>query len=195
MDAVSSLGGVRIEFDAWGLDVCLASVQKALALPPGFTVAGLSSRTLGRARQQRDRGHYFDFVRLADGAAKGMPLATPSIPHLFALQRQLQFISEEGLEARWERHTAMAERVREWSRERFGLFAEEGFESNTVTCVANTRNIDLAAFVKQLRDRGYLISNGYKALKGKTFRLGHMGDHTLATMEELLGVMDEVLDS
>ncbi|HMC81698.1 MAG TPA: alanine--glyoxylate aminotransferase family protein, partial [Candidatus Polarisedimenticolia bacterium] len=91
------------------------------------------------------------------------------------------------------RHAVMAGRVRAWARERFGLFAEKGFESDTVTCVANTRKIRVADFLSRLRQRGFQVSNGYGALKEATFRIGHLGDHTPESVDRLLAAMDEVL--
>ena len=193
VDAVSSLGGIPVEVDAHGVDVCFASVQKALALPPGFALASVSSRALERSRGVRGRGYYFDFVRLAECSEKAQPLATPSVSHLFALQVQLARVLKEGLDARYARHAAMARRVQAWARERFAVLAEGGAESNTVTCVVNNRNLKVAHFQDRLRERGFQISNGYGVLKEKTFRIGHMGEHTLESVEKLLKAMDEVL--
>ncbi len=193
VDAVSSLGGIPVDVDRLGIDVCLASVQKALALPPGFSLCSVSERALAAARRQKGRGYYFDFIRLSESSTKGMPLATPSVSHLFAIQVQFAQILREGLEARFARHAVMAGRVRAWARERFGLFAEKGFESDTVTCVANTRKIRVADFLSRLRQRGFQVSNGYGALKEATFRIGHLGDHTPESVDRLLAAMDEVL--
>jgi len=195
VDAVSSLGGIPVEVDAHGIDVCFASVQKALALPPGFSVCAVSERALQKARSVKGRGYYFDFLHLAEASAKAQPLATPSVSHLVAMEAQLQVIQREGLERRYARHAQMGERVRGWAAERFGLFARKGHESNTVTCVANTRKIDVAGFIEKLKGRGFQISNGYSELKEKTFRIGHMGEHTLEGVEALLQAMDEVLAS
>ena len=193
VDAVSSLGGIPVEVDRLGIDVCFASVQKALALPPGFALCAVSDRALARARERKGRGYYFDFIRLADASAKAMPLATPSVSHLFALREQLRHILAEGLPARFARHAAMADRVRRWARERLGVLAEPGFESNTVTCVTNTRKMKVSEFLEGLRGRGFQVSNGYGNLKEATFRIGHMGEHTLAGVEALLAAMDEEL--
>ena len=95
-----ALGGIPVEVDRLGIDVCFASVQKALALPPGFSLCAVSDRALARARERKGRGYYFDFIRLADASAKAMPLATPSVSHLFALREQLRHILAEGLPAR-----------------------------------------------------------------------------------------------
>jgi predicted phosphoserine aminotransferase len=193
VDAVSSLGGIPVAMEANGIDVCFASVQKALALPPGFSLCSVSQRALEKSRVMPGRGYYFDFVRLAEASEKGQPLATPSVSHLMALKVQLQIMLQEGMENRYARHAAMGRRVREWAREHFGVLAKSGFESNTVTCVTNRRGIQVADFIQKLKLRGYQISNGYGNLKEATFRIGHMGEHTLERIEELLHAMDEVL--
>ena len=88
--------------------------------------------------------------------------STPSIPQIQALDAQLDDILVEGLENRFARHAMLAEIVRDWARERFGLFAEEGFESVTVTCVENTRAISVADLNKELASQWAMISNGVK---------------------------------
>ena len=141
VDAVSSMMGVPIHVDDWELDVVLASVQKAWALPPGFAVAAVSDKALERSSeiQGSQKGFYFDFVRMAKSGEKNQTPVTPSIPHLYALSRQLERIGAEGLENRWERHRSMAQTVRSWGAESFGLFAEPGAESDTLTCFSNNR--------------------------------------------------------
>src|SRR5262249_52527833 len=158
----------------------------------GFALCAVSERALERARGIKGRGYYFDFVRLAECSSKGQPLATPSVSHLVALQAQLAHIQEEGLPQRFARHAAMAERVRTWARSRFGVLARPGFESNTVTCVVNSRGIRVAEFLRRLRGEGFQISNGYGDLKERTFRIGHMGEHGLDSVDRLLQAMDRV---
>ena len=193
VDAVSSLGGIPVEVDRTGIDVCLASVQKCLALPPGFSVCAVSPRALERSARRVGKGYYLDFIRLKSCFDKSQPMATPSVSHMFALQAQMKRIETEGLEARYARHRAMADRTREWAMERFGLFAEDGARSNTITCVSNTRKLEVARFIADLAGRGFGISNGYGRIKELTFRIGHMGDHTLEGVDALLTAMDEVL--
>jgi len=194
VDAVTSVGGLPIEVDALGIDVAVASVQKALALPPGIAVASVSERAFERARQVPARGFYFDFLRMRASAEKGQTPATPSIPHLFALDQQLDDILVEGLEARWKRHKVLGDRCRAWALEHFALFPRQGFESDTLTCVRNTRGIDIDELRRALAARGFVIANGYGRLKDETFRIGHMGDLRESELEELLAVMDEVLE-
>ena len=87
----------------------------------------------------------------------------------------------------------MASRVRAWGAEKFGLFAEPGYESETLTCFKNSAGLDLIALAAKMKARNYLISGGYGDLKGKTFRLAHMGDLKMDDMEDVLNVLDEVI--
>jgi aspartate aminotransferase-like enzyme len=193
VDTVSSLGGMPVEVDAMGIDFCLASVQKCLALPPGFSLCSASPRMLERSRRAKNKGWYFDLAMMSDKAGTGQATITPSLPHMFAMERQFEVILEEGLESRWERHRAMAERTRAWARDRFALYAEEGAASDTVTCVRNTRGVDLASVLAEMKRRGYQLGGGYGKLKGEAFRIAHMGERTMAEMDEVLDALDDVL--
>jgi aspartate aminotransferase-like enzyme len=195
LDVVSSLGGVKIEVDKLGIDVCLTSSQKCLGLPPGLSLCSISEKALEAARKVKFRGTYFDLLQLYDYIQKKdyqYPF-TPSLSHMFALDYQLDKIFEEGLENRFARHTEMADYVRAWAKDKFALFAQEEFASNTVTCVKNTREISIADLNKALGKRGYMISNGYGKLADKTFRIAHMNEATIMEIKELLSIIDEIL--
>lgn len=192
VDCVSSLAGMPVRFDEWGLDFALASSQKALALPPGLAVALVSDRALERAGEVENRGYYFDLLRFKKYADRGQTVTTPSVSHVYALDRQCDDMLREGMEARFGRHRRMAEFVRSWARERFELFPEEGYESDTVSCIRNTRGISIAGLNEELKRRhDCVISNGYGELKEKTFRIAHMGDLQLSDLQELTGWLDE----
>ena len=194
VDAVSSLAGVKIDFDGLGLDVLLTSSQKCFGLPPGLAFAAVSDRAMERARTIKNRGYYFDFIELEKFLLKNNTPATPAISLMFALDQQLDDILAEGLDARFERHARLATLTREWVMSRgFGLFAEQGYESQTVTCAANTRNADISAMNKYLATQGMHISDGYGKLKGATFRIAHMADLTEGDLTELFGAMDRFL--
>lgn len=195
VDAVSSLGGARIEMDTWGLDMVLTSSQKCLALPPGLGLAAVSDRAMAYAGQVPERGWYFDLVRLEKHLDKDSTPATPALSLIYALDLQLERILAEGLEARFARHSAMAQQVQNWVLERgLELFAAEGYRSQTVTTIANTRAIDVASLNVFLMERGMRIANGYGPLKGKTFRIAHMGETQPADVERLLRAMDAYLN-
>ena len=193
VDTVSSMTGVKIEVDRLGLDVCLAGTQKAFALPPGLCVFTVSRRALERSATMKGKGFYFDFQAFLKYHEKQNTPCTPSISHIFALNVQLDRMFKEGLESRFARHQKMAAYCRNWARERFALFPEAGYESVTLTTVANTRNIDVAALNKALASKDATIGNGYGDLKDKTFRIAHMGDCTLDQLKELLANIDGFL--
>ena len=194
VDAVSSLGGVKIKMDAWGLDVLFTSSQKCLALPPGLALAAISDRSLVKAERVPDRGWYFDFLRLEKHLHKDSTPATPALSLIYALDYQLDRILEEGLENRYARHRAMAQRVQSWAIGRgMEIFAPEGYRSQTVTTIKNTRNIDIQVLNSHLLERGMRIANGYGPLKDISFRIAHMGDLQLSDIEALLVVIDELL--
>lgn len=196
VDAVSSMGGARIEVDKWGIDVCLSSTQKGFGLPPGFAVFSVSEKALKKAATVPNRGFYFDFLTFDEYDAKNQTPTTPSLPHIFALDYQLDKWLKEGLEQRFERHVRMAQACRSWATARgFALFPEEGYESVTLTTVNNTRGINVATLNAELGKRGFMISAGYGRLKEQTFRIAHTGDCTLDDLQELLGVIDDVLET
>lgn len=194
VDAVSSMAGVRIPVDAWGVDVCLAGLQKAFSLPAGLAVASVSERAMARARDVEHRGYYFDFLEMAKYDDRNMTPSTPAIPQIHALDAQLDAILEEGVEARYERHRTLAGITREWARERFAMFAQDGFESPTVSCIANTRGISVADLNTELGRQHVMLSNGYGKLKEKTFRIGHMGDLQEWELRGLLATIDRILE-
>lgn len=196
VDTVSSAAGTKIEVDNWGIDVCITSSQKALGLPPGLAVCTFSNKAKERAEKVKNRGFYLDLLSLYNFIQKKdyQYPSTPSIPHMHALDYQLDYIlNKEGLENRFARHIELAEVVRAWGRKYFKLLPEDKYLSNTVTTIKNTRNIDVAALNKELGERGFQISNGYGSLKGKTFRIAHMADCQMEDIQELLSNINDIL--
>jgi len=194
VDVVSIYAGAKVDTDAWGIDVCLTSTQKAFALPPGMAFGAVSPAVLERAKSVPNRGYYFDVIEIDKHHQKNNTPATPPVSLMFAADKQLDDILAEGLEARFARHEVMANMTRAWAREAgFEMFSEEGYHSPTVSTISNTRNIDIAALNSFLATRHMNISNGYGKLKGQTLRIAHMGDTMPADLEELFAAMNEFL--
>jgi aspartate aminotransferase-like enzyme len=195
VDTVSSFSGIKIDMNALGIDVMLTGAQKALALPPGFSVFSVSEKAFARAEKIPNRGYYFDFLEFKRQQAEWMTQSTPSIGHIFALQSKLDEIFAEGLDARFDRHARTNVLVHDWVRRTgFDFFAEEGYRSKTLTCVKNNRGIDVLAFAKRLREKHHLVIDpGYGKIQGKTFRLSNMGDETEETVSHLLACLDDCL--
>lgn len=192
VDAVSSLGGIPVQFDEWNLDVCMASVQKGIALPPGITVAAVSDAALGRAQKHPYRGTYFDFLEYKKQAdADGVP-ATPSIPHFYALAKQLDHIvREETLAARFDRHRRMRDITIERTVKYARLASDPAHASMTVSALEPS-NVDAEILRYRMKERGFTLGGGYGQWKEKTFRIGHMGDIPIDSLSAMLDVLDEV---
>jgi aspartate aminotransferase-like enzyme len=193
VDAVSSMAGAEIKVDEWGLDVVLAGVQKAFALPPGLTVTTVSEAALERSKEVENNGYYFNFEVFEGKAVKHQTPATPAISQINALNVQMNRIAKEDKQNRFQRHIDMAEKVRGWAREHFDLYSDENYLSNTVTNVHNTQGIDVVALNGELAKRGAMISNGYGDLKGTCFRIAHMGDLKVKDITWLLEQIDDIL--
>jgi aspartate aminotransferase-like enzyme len=193
VDVVSSMTVLKIPFDDLKIDVMLSGVQKALALPPGATVFTVSEKAFAKAATIKDRGYYLDFLEFKKNDESSMTPCTPSISHFYALESKIEDILKEGLENRYSRHLEMAQMTRNWAlKNGFELFAKPGYESLSLTCVKNVRNIDVPALNKWLKQTHHaIIDGGYGKIKGTTFRISHMGDETPATIRELLGWLDE----
>jgi aspartate aminotransferase-like enzyme len=195
VDSVSSMTAVKIDTDAFGIDVLLAGVQKAWALPPGLAVFACSERALKKAETVKDRGYYFDFIEFKANHDKNMTISTPSIPHVYGLKFKLDQIEHEGVENRYARHRKMAEMTRAWAKSHgFELLPPPGYESVTLTCIKNNKNIDVPKLQKSLREKySVQIDGGYGQIKGKTFRLAHMGDETPETVAQLHDMLNDCL--
>jgi aspartate aminotransferase-like enzyme len=198
VDGVTSVGGMRVEADAWGIDLLLTGSQKALALPPGLAFAGASERLMERARGLPGRGQYFDLLEFAAHAERHQTPNTPALPLLYALAAQAVRIAAEGIGARAARHAAMAERCRGWVEERgrrhgFSPLAPPGRRSPTVTAVSVGDGPPATTICAAMSARGWTLGTGYGALRDGTFRIGHMGDHTVDELDELLDELEGVL--
>jgi aspartate aminotransferase-like enzyme len=194
VDAVSAMIGLPLHFDDLGWDVGFASVQKAFALPPGFTVAAVSKRAVEKSKSVPARGYYFNFELWAESDAKNQTLVTPSIPHIMGLNYQCHKLVTEGIENVWKRHKAMGDFTRAWARDKFAVFCKDEYASNTLTTIKNTRNINVGDVIKAVKQKhNTAFGNGYGALKDKTFRIAHMGDITIDEVKELCGwISDEI---
>ena len=194
VDAVSSMSGVEIQVDEWGLDVVLAGTQKCLALPPGLCVVTVSEAAMERSAKVENKGYYFDFVVLDKKAQASQTPATPVISLINALNVQLDRIFKEGIQNRFTRHADLATFVQDWARKHFALYGDEKYLSQTVTNVHNTRGISVAGLNKELATRGAMISNGYGTLKETCFRIAHMGDLQMDDLVWLTGQIEDILD-
>lgn len=194
VDAVSSLGGVKIDMDALGIDFLLTSSQKCLALPPGLSLAGTSDRALKKAEGVENRGWYFDLLLMEKHRLKDSTPMTPVIPIIYALDFQLDRIFAEGLDQRFIRHAAMSKKVYDWALAN-GLqpFPEDGCRSKTVVTIKNDKKWVIGDLNKFLLQRGMRIANGYGAIKDVTFRIATMGETSLKDVDDLLAGLQDFM--
>ncbi|MFH1789231.1 MAG: alanine--glyoxylate aminotransferase family protein [Candidatus Altiarchaeota archaeon] len=193
VDAVSSIGGVKVEVDELGIDVLVTGTQKCFAVAPGLAMTSVSKRALENSAQMKNKGYYFDYhVYLKSNAKNNTPM-TPPIPQINSLNYQIdKILTKEGLDNRFARHREMAEYTRAWAKKHFGLLTEDWCSSDTVSCVKNTVGADLADISGKLGEMGYQFSNGYGKLKGETFRIAHMGDRTMDELKTYIKDLEEV---
>jgi len=195
VDAVSALGGDYVDIDDHGIDAIFTSVQKAFAMPPGLAVCVVSEEAYEREVEKESASWYGGFQRTIDYYdRKGQTHSTPAIPVMLAYRKQMKHMLDEGHGARDERHREMAEYTREWAREHFDTFPEAGYESQTVSCIENTRGIDVAATIDAVSEEYDMVfSNGYgSALGEQTFRIGHMGEHDVESIKALTDAIEDV---
>jgi len=194
VDAVSGMAGVKIETDALGIDFVLAGVQKCFGLPAGLAVAAVSERALARAEKVPPRSYYFSLKEAYKYHQKNQTPATPAIPQMFALNVQLDHMLAEGLDHRFARHERMAKTVQAWAKKHFDMYPETGYWSKTVSCIKNTRGINVSDLTSRLaKEYEVRISNGYGVLKEKTFRIAHMGDVQMDEIQGVLAAIDTIL--
>jgi serine---pyruvate transaminase len=175
VDAVSSLGAVPLETDAWGLDVVVSGSQKALMTPPGLGLAAVSNAAFA-ARGSSPR-FYFDWERTRDAQRKLDAAFTPPVSLVAGLDVALGLLLAEGLDAAFDRHVRLGRACRAGVKALgLELFSPDEDRSAVVTAVRSPDGIDSGEVVKSLRDRfGITIANGQGELKGKIFRIGHIG--------------------
>jgi len=197
IDSVSGLGGAPLEFDEWRCDYVLTGSQKALALPPGLAFAAASVDFVEGAKKAERRGVYFDLAEFDEFAPKNQTPNTPAVSLLYAADAQLKSIVAEGMEARWARHAAMRDEVIAWTERTrdtvVSIVARPGERSPTVSAIRLPPPLKPQGFATEVRRLGYTLGAGYGALRDSTFRIGHMGDHTVATVRGCLAACEEVL--
>lgn len=193
VDAVSSLGAVPCETDAWGLDAVVSGSQKALMTPPGLGLCAVSEAAYG-ATGTSPR-FYFDWERTRKAQAKLDAAFTPSVSLVAALDVALGLLLEEGLDAAFERHIRLGRAARAGAKAMgLELFSPDEDRSAVVTAVRSPEGIDAGDIVKALRDRfGMTIAGGQGELQGKIFRLGHIGWFDVFDIATMLGAVELVL--
>ena len=196
VDAVSSMAGIKIEVDRLGIDFLLSSTQKAWGLPAGFSICSISDKMIKKSLKLKNKGYFLDVEVYEKYYAKSQTPTTPSIPHMHGFKKVLELINDEGIDNRWNRHIQMSEFTLQWGKNHGqNIFPEKGCESFTLTCFENTMKWDINRIYELLLERGYRMDRGYGNLKGKVFRIPHMGNVYFNDLKEYLENLDEVICS
>ncbi len=174
VDAITSLGVMDLPMDAWGVDILVAGSQKALMLPPGLAFAALSDRAWAAVPEARLPKYYFNFTAERKAIEKNQSAYTPAVSLVVGLQESLRLILAEGLPNVFARHDRLARATRAGVQALgLTLFAEH--PGAACTAVKAPAGIDGGAIVKGFRKRGITIAGGQGSMKGKIFRIAHMG--------------------
>lgn len=177
VDAVSSMGAVNLEMDAWGLDVVVTGSQKALMIPPGLGFMALSERAWAANAASTMPKFYWDAQAMKKSLGKGQNPYTPPVSLLYGLQESLTLIQEEGLANIFARHRLLAAGLRTGLKALgLELLADDNAASPGVTAVIAPAGIEAKQIQKMMREQyGITIAGGQKQLENKIFRIGHLG--------------------
>jgi serine---pyruvate transaminase len=195
VDAISSLGAVPLETDAWGIDVVVSGSQKALMCPPGLGFTSVSAAALEAAADSTSPRYALDWARTRVAQAKLDAPFTPAVSIVKALDVALGLVLEEGLDAAFERHARLGRACREGVKAMgLELFSPDEDRSAVVTAIRAPDDVDGSEVVAALRDRfGITIAGGQGELKGKIFRIGHIGWFDVFDITTSLAALELVL--
>ncbi len=175
VDGITSVGAHEMRFDEWGLDVIVTGSQKGLMVPPGLAFAALSDRAKKMLETSRLPKYYFSFKKALKAHAGNDTPFTPAITLIIGLEKALRMIKEETVETIWHKHKVLSEAVRNGC-ESIGLRLFGSPASHAVTAVNVPEGVEYSKFNKILKQKyGITTAGGQEHLKGKIFRVSHLG--------------------
>jgi serine---pyruvate transaminase len=195
VDAVSSLGAVPLETDAWRLDAVISGSQKALMTPPGIATVSVSPDAWAAVEREAPSRYYFDWHRTRVAQERFDPSFTPAVSIVVGLDVALGILLEEGLEQAFERHARLGRACRAGVKAMgLELFSPDDDRSAVVTAINAPDGIDSSELVQTLRDRqGIVLAPGQGPLKGRIFRIGHIGYYDVFDITTALAGVELVL--
>ncbi len=195
VDAVSSLGAVPLETDGWRLDTVISGSQKALMTPPGLATVSVSAAAWEAVEKAAASRYYFDWTLTHERQAKFDPAFTPAVSTVVGLDVALGLLLAEGLEQAFERHARLGRACRAGAKAMgLELFSPDDDRSAVVTAINAPDGIDSSELVQTLRDRhGVVLAPGQGPLKGKIFRIGHIGYYDVFDITTALAGVELVL--
>lgn len=191
VDAVSSLGSIPLEMDAWDLDAVFTGSQKGWMVPPGIMMMAASPRAIEASKKAKLPRYYFDWGLALKSLASWQHPVTPPVSLFYALDVALEMMLAEGREAIFERHAQAGAYVRERAKQMgLSLLADPPYASNTVTSIVAPQGVDPDALRKQLNKQDHVVlAGGQGQFAGKIFRIGHLG---FFTQQDLIETMDKL---
>jgi serine---pyruvate transaminase len=195
VDAVSSLGAVPLETDAWELDVVVAGSQKALMTPPGLALTVVLPPAWERAAKATNPRFYFDWGRMKSSLDTGTTPFTPAVSLVASLDVALGLLLEEGLDGAFARHAALGRACREGAKAMgLELFSPDEERSAVVTAILTPAGVDARELVLALRDRfGITVAGGHGELAPRLFRIGHIGYYDVFDVTTALAAVEVLL--
>src|SRR5215217_5158856 len=177
VDAVSSAGALPLEVDAWGIDFVFSGSQKAWMCPPGLLIVAAGPRAWAAHQRSSYPRFFWDMSEANKAADEGMTPTTAPLSMIYALRAALGMIADEGIQQVWDRHCRLGSMTREGiTVAGLQLFAEPGFESNSVTAFQPPADITAGELLEMLRrDYGVEAQGGQGHLADRLVRVGHMG--------------------
>jgi aspartate aminotransferase-like enzyme len=192
VDAISALGAVPFEMDAWDLDLVVTGSQKAWMAAPGMAFAAVADRAWAAMETARMPRFYFDLKRARESAASGQTPWTPAVAVMYQVDEGLRLMEEETAEGVFTRHAACAAAARAGlAALGFALLADPAYASQTVTAAWVPDDLDWKAFNGELKKRGLVLAGGQGKLKGRIFRIGHLGSVEIEQVLGAIAVMEE----
>jgi aspartate aminotransferase-like enzyme len=195
VDAVSSLGAVPLETDAWGIDVVASGSQKALMTPPGLALVSVSGAAWEAEGPRSSPRYYFDWERTRKAQDKQDSAFTPAVSLVGGLNVALGLLLEQGLEAAFDHHRRLGRACREGAKAMgLELFSPDEDRSAVVTAIRTPEGVDAGELVKTLNDHyGVTLAGGQGPLRGKVFRIGHIGYFDVFDITTALGAVELAL--
>ena len=188
VDAISSLGCIDLQVDAWGCDVVATGSQKGWMVPPGLAFVSVNERAWKAHAEAKMPRFYWDFTAAKEYLEKDQTPWTPAVSIFYALGVALATLEKEGLQNIFARHARLGQQARDGVKSLgLSLFADESCASNTITAVKSPEGVDGKKLVATVRDEhGIVLAGGQASLAGKIFRIGHLGFVTEADIDDVI---------
>jgi len=192
VDGITSVGAMPLKMDDWGVDVVVTGSQKGLMLPPGLAFIASSQRAWKAVETSTQPRYYFDLRKARKSLKAQTTPFTPAVTLVVGLLEALKMIQAEGVEAVWKRHAILAESTRQ-AIQMLGLKLLADSPSNAVTAVKIPESLQQAGIDTRLKEKGMIAAGGQGKLKGKIFRISHLGYYDVQDMLAAISILEEVL--